>query len=85
MPPGPPTANVGPDQTVTPGQIRLAGQWPKSGLSAWEVSATARGLPAASLSCGIVDQLAASDRELPYGLIRTGTQRARHTVQKPRD
>ena len=48
------------------------------------VSATARGLPAASLSCDIVDQLAGSDRELPYGLIRTGTQRARHTVQSLR-
>src|SRR6476661_3998181 len=44
--------------------------------SAWEVSATIRGLPADTLACGTLARLTASDRESPLGLIRSGTQRA---------
>ena len=46
-------------------------------LSAWEVSATIRGLPAETLACGTLARLTASDRELPPSLTQSGTQRAR--------
>jgi hypothetical protein len=42
-------------------------------LSAWEVSATIRGLPADTLACGTLARLTARDRESPPGLIRSGT------------
>ena len=42
-------------------------------LSAWEVSATIRGLPADTLACGTLACLTASDRELLSGLARSGT------------
>ena len=47
-------------------------------LSAWEVSATIRGLPADTLACVILARLAASDRELLPGRTQSGTQRSRH-------
>jgi len=41
-------------------------------LSAWEVSATIRGLPADTLVCGTLARLTASDRELPPSLTQSG-------------
>ncbi len=46
-------------------------------LSAWEVSAAVRELPAELPACGSVDSLSVSDRQSPRGLVLSGTQRAR--------
>jgi Phage integrase family len=46
-------------------------------LSAWEVCGAARVLPAESVTCGDLDGLSASDRDYPWALLPSGTQRAR--------
>ena len=46
-------------------------------LSAWEVCGVARLLPAVSVTCGDLDGLSASDRDYPWALFLSGTQRAR--------
>ena len=46
-------------------------------LSAWEVCGAARVLPGESVTCGDLDGLSASDRDYPWALFPSGTQRAR--------
>jgi hypothetical protein len=58
-------------------RVRVSGEGIEPPLSAWEVSVTIRGLPADTLACGTLASLTASDRELPPGLIQSGTYRAR--------
>ena len=46
-------------------------------LSAWEVCGAPRVLPAESVTCGDLDGVSASDRDYPWALLPSGTQRAR--------
>jgi len=52
---------------------RAAGKGIEFALSAWEVSSATGGLPADPPACGTLARLTASDRELPPGLIQSGT------------
>jgi hypothetical protein len=46
-------------------------------LSAWEVCGAPRVLPADSVTCGDLGGLSVSDRDYPWVLLPSGTQRAR--------
>jgi hypothetical protein len=69
-------------RAVRPQHLHEAGGGIEPPLSAWEVSTTIRGLFAETPICGILARLAASDRESPSALTRSGTHRARRACER---